>query len=261
MQAGDATAERLSGGIATRYAVDTQQRGPFALTTIHLVRHGQASAGTHDYDRLSATGRQQARILGNWWKRRQFTMDAAYSGTLQRQRDTARLALEAAGLDPTDAEHAALNEYDDDAVDAVFGNGPENPSRWDTFTFSDYVAIMERWRDADDKAIADGRARGGHERLERWDDFATRGWRSVREAHGNHDNPETLVFFTSGGVVSTLVSQVLGLDFAHTLDAIWRIRNASVTTLDFDGEHGRLVDFNTIGHLEAEHDSALITLI
>lgn len=229
------------------------------MTTIHLVRHGQASAGTDDYDRLSDTGRQQAEILGKWWKSHQFDIDAAYSGTLKRQRDTASIALAAAGLAPSDGEHAALNEYDDDAVDAVFGNGSKDPSRWQTFTFTDYVAIMERWRDAGEQVIADARAR--HERLERWDEFATRGWQAVKATHDTHDGARTLVFFTSGGVVSTLLSQVLDLDFAHTLDAIWRIRNASVTTLDFDGRQCRLVDFNTIGHLESKRDPSLITLI
>ena len=231
------------------------------MTTLHLVRHGQASAGTDDYDRLSARGREQARLLGRWWRRRGVVFDAAYSGTLLRQRDTARLALGEAGLDPTLGEHEGLNEYDDDAVSAVFGDGPRDVADWESFTFADYVRVMERWRDADEAAVAAGRADSGHARLEHWEAFATRGWRAVLEYHAHHEAPERLVFFTSGGVVSTLVSQVLGLDFAHTLDAIWRLRNASITTIHFDGDHGRLVEFNTIGHLEAEHDPSLITLI
>lgn len=248
--------------LRTRYAVSLYSSSCRCLvTTIHLVRHGQASAGTHDYDRLSDTGREQARVLGAWWKSHDFTMDAAYSGTLLRQRDTARIALDAAGLGSTRGEHVALNEYDDDAVGAVFGDGPRDPADWKSFTFADYVSVMERWRDADDAAIADGRARGGHDRLERWEDFSTRGWQAVMATHADHEEPDRLVFFTSGGVVSTLVSHVLGLDFAHTLDAIWRIRNASITTIHFDGNQGRLVEFNTVGHLESERNPALVTMI
>ena len=231
------------------------------MTTLHLVRHGQASAGTDDYDRLSARGREQARLLGTWWRSHGLAIDAAYSGTLRRQRDTAAIALEAAGLGPTADEHEGLNEYDDDSVQEVFGDAPRDPADWESFTFADYVRVMERWRDADEVAIAAGRALPGRERLERWDDFAARGWRAVLDYHATHESPERLVFFTSGGVVSTLVSQVLGLDFAHTLDAIWRLRNASITTLHFDGTHGRLVEFNAIGHLEVERDPSLVTLI
>lgn len=231
------------------------------MTTLHLVRHGQASAGTDDYDRLSDTGREQSRLLGAWWRSHGLAVDGAWSGTLKRQRDTAHLALEAAGLPGTRGELEALNEYDDDSVGEVFGDGPRDPESWQSFTFVDYVRIMERWRDADDAAIAAGRERPGRERLERWADFSARGWQAVRETHADHAGAERLVFFTSGGVISTLVSTVLGLDFEHTLDAIWRIRNASVTTLHFDGRHARLVEFNTVPHLEEHRDPALVTLI
>ena len=234
---------------------------PAPVTTLHLVRHGQASAGTDDYDRLSPRGREQARLLGEWWKSHGTAFDAAYSGTLRRQRDTASIALAAAALAPTVDEHEGLNEYDDDAVGKVFGDGPRDPAAWAAFTFADYVRVMERWRDADEVAVAAGRAAAGRERLERWQDFATRGWRTVLDFHATHEEPERLVFFTSGGVVSTLLSQVLGLDFAHTLDAIWRIRNASITTIHFDGDHGRLVEFNVVAHLEVERDPELVTLI
>ena len=231
------------------------------MTTLHLVRHGQASAGTDDYDRLSDTGREQSRLLGAWWKSHALAVDAAYSGTLLRQRDTARLALEAAGLGRTKGELVALNEYDDDSVGQVFGDGPRDPADWQSFTFVDYVRVMQRWRDADDTALEAGRALPGREGLERWTDFAARGWEAVRETHADHAGAERLVFFTSGGVISTLVSTVLGLDFEHTVDAIWRIRNASVTTLHFDGRHARLVEFNTVPHLEERRDPALVTLI
>jgi len=243
------------------YSRRSPARHDTRLTTLHLIRHGQASAGTDDYDRLSDTGRAQARTLGAWWKSHGTSLDAAWSGTLLRQRDTARLALDAAGLAGTRSELAALNEYDDDSVGDVFGDGVRDPAEWQSFTFVDYVRVMERWRDADDAAVAAGRERPGRQGLERWTDFAARGWAAVRATHADHAGAERLAFFTSGGVISTMVSTVLGLDFEHTIDAIWRIRNASITTLHFDGEHARLVEFNTVPHLLEQRDPALVTLI
>ncbi len=58
-----------------------------------------------------------------------------------------------------------------------------------------------------------------------------------------------------------MLAAVLDLDFTHTVDAIWRIRNTSVTTLHFDGETARLIDFNTVPHLQVQNDQSLITLI
>lgn len=36
------------------------------MSVIYLVRHGQASFGSDDYDRLSTIGREQAQALGEY---------------------------------------------------------------------------------------------------------------------------------------------------------------------------------------------------
>ncbi len=63
------------------------------MTTIYLIRHGQASFGADDYDKLSDLGRRQAEITGHYLRDHGIHIDAAYSGTLLRQRETAQLAL------------------------------------------------------------------------------------------------------------------------------------------------------------------------
>ena len=234
------------------------------MTTLHLVRHGQASAGAADYDVLSPRGREQARHLGAWWGARGLRLDAAFSGRLKRQRDTASLALGAAGLDPPRREHPGLNEYDHRAVDlhvgdrvaappeaADAGGASAAPVDPEAMTYADYATVMRRWRDSD--ALPDG--------LERWHDFAARGWAAMRDLQADLPPDARVAYFTSGGVISTVLAAVLELDFEHAIDAIWRIRNASITTLDFDGEHPRLVEFNVVSHLEVHADPDLVTLI
>ena len=229
------------------------------MTTLHLIRHGQASAGAANYDVLSARGREQARRLGAWWRERGFALDAAFTGTLERQRHTADIALEAAGLEPPRRVHAGLDEYDHRAVDLHVGDrvapAPEGagaaPVDPEAMAYADYATVMRRWRDARELP-------GG---LERWQDFAARGWDAVRELQDGLPREARVAYFSSGGVISTVLASVLGLDFEHAIDAIWRIRNASVTTLDFDGEHPRLVEFNVVSHLEVHADPELVTLI
>ena len=249
------------------------------MTTLHLIRHGQASAGAANYDVLSARGREQARRLGAWWRERGFALDAAFTGTLERQRHTADLALEAAGLDPPRRAHPGLDEYDHRAVDlhvgdrldcrqdgAAAGDGaadgadggpaqapgggaaPVNP---ESMAYADYATVMRRWRDAAE--LPDG--------LERWDAFAARGWSAMRELVADLPTGSRAACFTSGGVISTALAAVLELDFEHAIDAIWRIRNASITTFDLGGEHARLVEFNVVSHLEVQADPELVTLI
>lgn len=222
------------------------------MSMLYLVRHGQASAGTHDYDRLSPMGRRQSQLLGQWWKKQGFIPDQTSHGSLTRQRDTAGLALEPLTLASQSSEHAGLNEYDHRIIDALFSANSESDNP-ESMSFDTYASLMRCWRDASGAELANG--------AEPWADFKSRGWNAVQELHARSSEDAHHVYFTSGGIIATLVSTVLDLDFSHTIDAIWRIRNSSITSLHFDGTNVRLVDFNTIPHLQAEHDPSLITLI
>jgi len=66
------------------------------MREIYLVRHGQASARTRDYDVLSPLGTQQARRLGEHFARLGTRFDAVFSGPRRRQRDTAHHLVTAA---------------------------------------------------------------------------------------------------------------------------------------------------------------------
>ena len=63
-----------------------------------LIRHGQASFGAADYDCLSELGHEQSRRLGSWLKHAGHPIDAVFTGTLHRQRDTAETCLQSAGV-------------------------------------------------------------------------------------------------------------------------------------------------------------------
>ena len=62
---------------------------------IVLVRHGQASFGADDYDRLSTLGTEQARLLGQWWARLGAAPGTVLRGSLRRHRETATASLDA----------------------------------------------------------------------------------------------------------------------------------------------------------------------
>ena len=89
------------------------------MGTLYLVRHGQASFGADDYDVLSALGMRQAVRLGEYFKYKGITFDAALTGTLQRQIDT--FAGICKGMDVTlgALQWPGLNEYDSEAVIAT----------------------------------------------------------------------------------------------------------------------------------------------
>lgn len=225
------------------------------MSLLHLVRHGQASAGTDNYDRLSPIGQQQSRILGQWWLSHGFSPDAAFHGTLERQRDTAELSLNALSQNdqvPPMSKHAGLNEYDHRVIEAHFASEHDGYSP-EAMSFEEYLSVLSRWRDylPEDK----------NPQIEPWSEFKARGWNTLKELSQQNKEDAEFVFFTSGGIIATVLSTVLNLDFEHTVDAIWRIRNTSITTFKLTSNSAKLVEFNTIAHLQEQRKSHLITLI
>lgn len=59
------------------------------MSTIYLVRHGQAGFGQDEYDVLSDAGGQQGRLLGGYWARSGVRIDALYIGPRRRHELTA----------------------------------------------------------------------------------------------------------------------------------------------------------------------------
>ena len=58
------------------------------MSRIYLIRHGQASYGTDNYDRLSPLGIRQSEKLGNYLAKNNVKFDNIFTGPLLRQRDT-----------------------------------------------------------------------------------------------------------------------------------------------------------------------------
>jgi len=227
------------------------------MTHVYLVRHGQASAGTSNYDRLSDKGIEQARLLGAHWKHCDFHIDAAFNGSLQRQQHTAELALSGIEHSRTVETLDALNEYDHHAIDRLYGEGVVTDGG-DDLRFDQYLEIMARWRDAP-----------ATDETQSWQSFSVQGWNAIQATVDAYNKSEKhlsgkhahLVFFTSGGIIATVMQQLLSLDFKSTMDSLWQIRNASVTNLMFNNDGVSLVDYNTIAHLQSQQDKSLITLI
>ena len=68
-------------------------KGSKSMTTIYLIRHGQASFGAANYDQLSNKGEQQATLLGQYFAKILKEQPYVYAGTMQRHQQTAQLAL------------------------------------------------------------------------------------------------------------------------------------------------------------------------
>src|SRR5690348_12748107 len=86
------------------------------MAVLYLIRHGQASFGLKDYDKLSELGEQQSRVLGESLRDRVPAIDLVVSGAMERHKQTAAIALEAMGCSLVPRVDERWNEYDHNEV-------------------------------------------------------------------------------------------------------------------------------------------------
>lgn len=221
---------------------------------IYLIRHGQASFGEPEYDRLSDTGVLQSRRLGHWLRGQGLAFDAIYAGERVRQQDTARLAIEeATGLEPTLWIESAFNELDADrllhyVMPRMILRDPrlgmmlmDLRANRDTFRRV-FVRVIDEWVGGDWSDAGIGR----------WEDFSGRVLEGLRLLAQRHGSGRRVAVFTSGGPI-TATLQSLGRRDQPGLD--WNIANTSITRVGYDDAgQFRLVDWRVIPHLEDSPD-------
>lgn len=238
--------------------------GAIEMSTLYLIRHGQASFGASDYDALSDRGRHQARVLGDFFLKTGIRFDACWSGTLKRQRQTideVRGTFLDAGLDlPPATETAALDEYDYEAVlrALVPVIEKEEPAfiRDVSCMLSDRQAfqqvfgrVMTRWASGRDTV----------DNLLSWSSFAAGVTAGIRDIIDRSDHGTQVAVFTSGGPVAASVGSVLGLAAEKTISLSWQLVNASLTRFKFSDGKISLATFNEQGHLEGPGGNSLVT--
>jgi broad specificity phosphatase PhoE len=230
------------------------------VSLLYLIRHGQASFGEGDYDRLSELGRRQAQILGAHLKEQGLKLDAAYCGTMQRQRHTAELALAELPSPPALAELPQINEYNSEAImeallPALMEDKPRLAGlfpkmRSERRAFQElYEATMLRW-------ISGRYETGG---AETWLGFQSRLAQGIAQVRAEKCRGRTVALFTSGGPISGVMRLAMNLEDEVALRLTWVIRNASVSSFFYDERRLTLSQFNRTGHLERTGDPELLT--
>ncbi len=117
------------------------------MSVLTLVRHGQASFFADNYDELSALGREQARLLGEFLGSRRIDFDEVYCGPRVRQRQTAEIvgsACNQAGR--TWPDPVVLPELDEYDLGGMLHNLAPTLSRQDA-GFAELLANYRRDKD------------------------------------------------------------------------------------------------------------------
>lgn len=230
---------------------------PFCfMPHVTFIRHGQA--GTRDnYDILSDTGTEQARLLGDWFGARGVRFDKIISGSLRRQIETARAVFgaESDGLVSVDP---AWNEFDLDAVfDGVANKLADSDvgfaRRWAAIqaeVAAGGTEIHRQWTEADGEVMWAWISNrfGEIDGVESWPAFHNRIRRALNDLRGAGDRTRIAVF-TSALPTAFCIAEALGLDQDRILRLAGASYNTGITEITLEEQLTGLISFNVASHL------------
>jgi broad specificity phosphatase PhoE len=218
------------------------------VPSILLIRHGQASFASEDYDVLSETGARQAALVHRTLAPVVPEPASLISGSLRRQLDT---ATPWTGQDPALTIDPRFNEYDAGDVlgaHAAQGASLERPvdAAGQPLSSRDFQTLLDEalgaWIDAG--------AQGGAS--ETWAAFSARCTAGLEAAMDGLGKGETGLVFTSGGVIGALAAALLGLPDRSMIAFNHVSVNGSISKV-VGGRRGlSLISFNEHLHLEGE---------
>lgn len=218
---------------------------------IFVVRHGQASFGSDDYDQLSELGWRQARWLGEHWREDGQQFDRIVCGDLRRHRETAQGICEGLGLEANRIEEVPhLNEFDFESVVRAYAE--KNPAaapapkaeRAEYYRF--LKMAMHAWSGGEIAAS------------ESWQQFEQRIEEVLGVIAAGARGGKTLLV-SSGGAIAMMVRQVLGAPSLSVIQLNMQIKNTAVSHF-FAGRSGmNLHSFNHVPHLDSRSRREFIT--
>ena len=217
-----------------------------------LLRHGQASLGSSNYDQLSPLGHRQARLAGERLRHADLSIDRVICGKLERQRDTALEAMGALGFAESMLQtDERLDEYD--SVGLLMGQpgagsgaaveASKNPEAARQFQSTLDEAIA-RWAQSDEPP-AGGESHSG---------FVDRCLAALDDMVAL---PGATLAVTSGGPIAVMTAHLLGIPTSRWPEFARIVVNASLTKVTVGRSGTVLLTFNDHAHFE--DDRALIS--
>ncbi|MGE5621802.1 MAG: histidine phosphatase family protein [Bacillota bacterium] len=221
---------------------------------IYLVRHGQASFGSADYDQLSELGFEQARLLGEWFANSRQTFHCVVTGDMRRHRQTADTCLsvlpKAHRVETDWLTDPDFNEFDHHEVMVRHRPEFEDPDAVKRFLASHpkaryafqeiFLAGMSRWMSGEYDA----------DYRESWPAFRRRCVTALQRLVAAADKSQNIIVFTSGGTISTICQHLLGLSDRQAAELNWTLVNCAVTKLLYQPGRVTLSYLNNYAHLE-----------
>lgn len=222
------------------------------MALLFLVRHAQASFAAANYDVLSELGRQQSRLLGEYFAGRGLSFARVVHGTLQRQRDTALRAIEAMPQGAAELRtEPGLDEYH---AEALYGahTGGRDPREHQRGDYRDYWrtfrSAMARWTE-------DGLAGVP----ETWGQFGDRVMSALTASVAGLGRDDAVLVVSSGGAIGRALAVLLGSPGQVAIELNLQFRNTGICEIIAGNGVMRVVSVNALPHLDQPGRREMIT--
>lgn len=225
------------------------------MSTLHLVRHAQASFLSEDYDRLSELGLEQARQLGRHLAGRGFRPDQVFIGPRRRHAETALALLAELPGAPEPVSLPELDEYPAEEVLrarvsallaraelAELASDAQHEDRRRRGRALDLLlqAALRDWVIREDEAAAH----------ESWAGFVARTDRALALLTAEEGGGRNVLAVSSAGTIGALSARVLAAPPDTALELGFMLNNAALTEIAFSRGRRSLARFNVLGHLD-----------
>ncbi|WP_026998721.1 histidine phosphatase family protein [Eisenibacter elegans] len=228
------------------------------MTNIYLLRHGQASFLSDNYDQLSPLGEQQSEALGKYFAQKNIQPGAVWCGELVRHRQTLDAFVKGFGAALPEAQFdAVFNEHQGTEVykaykEELLQAEPELQARLQSHGKHDpevrkgflrlFFKSIHAWSQGE--LVAEG--------FEQFSQFASRVHKANKLLQEQAQLHQDILVFTSGGTVSMFIGLMLELKPSQVIDLNWQTRNTGITELAYGNKRFFLRGFNQVPHLPDE---------
>lgn len=213
------------------------------MSVLYLVRHGQASFGTDNYDRLSALGKEQSRITGRFLASQGLEPDRIIHGEMLRQRQTAEGILAGLGRDMDAHVDAGWNEYAAWELTGVLTDLDPRAQHDSKIFQGELERGAARW------------ASGEHDEdyTETYNQFTSRVERALADAVAAMESGQSTTVVSSAGAIAWTAARLIGGGFDQWM-AFNRVTINTGITKIITGRGGTsLISFNDHGHQDPKN--------
>jgi broad specificity phosphatase PhoE len=227
------------------------------MATIYLIRHGQAQFGMEEYDALSPTGIEQAKILGKSFIERKIIPSKIISGAMKRHQQTMDYCLEQMHLENTEKVlNDDWNEFDHRDIIAKYEPRYIDIEELKTDIFLD-KSPKEKITEVLVGAVTRWTSGQYNDYNESWSIFCNRIKDGLQKIENESAKEDVVFVFTSGGSISVILQKLLDLSIQKTFEMQLNIANCSITKLKTSSRGTQLLSFSDYAHFEGEHKKML----